>query len=331
MEHNPKLTCAEVGFLWNHYMANTMSHCLFMHFLEHVEDKAIGDILTKADSLSCAIVGYVERVFLDNGIPLPIGFGEEDVNVKAPRLFSDTFYVMYLEMMIKLGAIFYAMTMASFSRKDLREYITKACNNTMILANEITDVMQRKGIYSRPPQIGLSGTKFVESESFFTGFFGDKRPLAGMEVSQLFSTHQLNSIKIPLLIGFSQVAQSQEVKEYFIRGRDYNIKQNRDVMRVLVSEDVPIAIPSQFDITTSTEWTFSDKLMMFHTAQLSSAKVRNFGDSIALSPRHDLAALYGKFFLETGKYAEDGGEIMIRNRRLEMPPHVPDRKALAKQ
>jgi hypothetical protein len=328
MEHNPRLTSSEIGFLWNHYMANTMSHYMFAHFLENVDDKETKDVLIKSDELSCNIVQYIKQLFTANNIPIPIGFQNDDVNVKAPRLFSDTFYLMYIEMMIKLGAIFSGITLANSSRKDVRDFITESGIKTMRLANEITDIMQAKGTYLRPPQITLSETEYIKSEGFFTGFFGHKRPLSGIEIGQLFSTHQLNLIKIPLVIGFAQVAQTPEVKEYFIRGREYNIEQNKSVMKKLIDEDIPIALPSQFEVTTSTEKTFSDKLMMFHVAQLSSAKVRNFGDSMALSPRHDLGVLYGRFLLETGKYSEDGAEIMIKHNWLEQPPLVPNRKEL---
>ncbi|MEK1831649.1 DUF3231 family protein [Priestia megaterium] len=30
-------------------------------------------------------------------MPIPLGFGEEDLNVEAPKLFSDSFYLLYLK------------------------------------------------------------------------------------------------------------------------------------------------------------------------------------------------------------------------------------------
>ncbi|MED4794122.1 DUF3231 family protein [Priestia megaterium] len=30
-------------------------------------------------------------------MPIPLGFGEEDLDVEAPKLFSDSFYLLYLK------------------------------------------------------------------------------------------------------------------------------------------------------------------------------------------------------------------------------------------
>ncbi|MEI2466602.1 DUF3231 family protein [Niallia taxi] len=53
MKNNTKapLTSAEKANLWNFYMANTMSHCMFQHFLAHVENKQIKEIIKDSDLL----------------------------------------------------------------------------------------------------------------------------------------------------------------------------------------------------------------------------------------------------------------------------------------
>ncbi|TYP74760.1 DUF3231 family protein [Paenibacillus methanolicus] len=169
----------------------------------------------------------------------------------------------------------------------------------------------------------------MHKQSFFNGLLGDKRPLLGVEISQIFANLQFNTLKAVLLVGFAQVADSQQIRDYFLRGKNINHKQNRDLLNVLSKEDLPATIPPQYTITTSTVSPFSDKLMLFFVTSLSSAKARNFGDSIAVSPRHDLSVTYAKLFAETGNYAEDGGNIMIENGWMEQPPHAPDRHKLA--
>lgn len=100
--------------------------------------------------------------------------------------------------------------------------------------------MLETGIYVRPPNIPTMNTQeMVQDQSFFNGFFGDKRTLTGLEISQLFANIQFNTMKTVLLLAFSQVAESKEIRNYFIRGKHINVKQNTVFSNVLKEEDLP--------------------------------------------------------------------------------------------
>jgi len=325
-------TSGEVGNLWNIYMANSMAACMFRHFLLNVEDEEIKDCMVSADQLSKKILSELEELFKTEGMAIPNGFSGADVNEQAPRLFSDSFYLNYLDMMVKYGALYYSVALPGFSKMDLRHSITNIQISTLNLSNKVTEMMLRKGLHVRPPYIPIpKETSIVEKQSFFNGFFGDKRPLSAMEITHLFLNIQVNAIKTILVMGFSQVAKNEEVRNYFLRGKKINIKQHNTLSQIMYKEDLPVSIPSQFMITDSTEAPYSDKLMLFHISNLSSAKVRNFGDSMAVSPRHDLGSTYARFLMETANFAEDGGNIQIENEWMESPPGNVDRDQLAKQ
>ncbi|MEW8970964.1 MAG: DUF3231 family protein [Mesobacillus sp.] len=326
-------TSGEIGNLWNIYMANSMATCMFRHFLMNVEDEEIKDCLVTADQLSRNILSQLKELFKREGIAIPMGFSvEKDVNVNVPRLFSDSFYLNYLDMMVKYGALYYSIALPGFSKMDLRHSITDINISTLHLSNKVTEMMLNKGLHVRAPSIPtMNEVSFVEKQSFFNGYFGIKRPLSAMEITHLFLNIQVNAIKTILVMGFSQVAKNEEVRNYFLRGKKINIKQHNTLSQIMYKEDLPVSIPSQFMITDSTEAPYSDKLMIFHISNLSSAKVRNFGDSIAVSPRHDLGATYARFLLETANFAEDGGNIQIENEWMERQPGNVDRNQLAKQ
>lgn len=324
-------TSGEIGNLWNIYIANSMAVTIFEHFLLNVENTAIKDCLVSADALSRNILLELKEKFTQEGIQIPEGFTEKDVNKSAPRLFSDSFYIKYLNLMVKLGGIFYSISSPSISRMDLRHFITEANISTIHLSNQVTQVLLDNGLYIRPPYIPKpKAIEYVKKQSFFNGFYGDKRPLSGMEISHIFSNIQVNAIKTGLIIGFAQVAKSKDVRNFFLRGKNINVKQEKILSQFLYQENVVASFPGQYNITDSLVAPFSDKLMMFLITNLSSAKVRNFGDSIAVSPRHDLVTTYSRFLAETGNFAEDGGNIMIENGWMETPPHNVDREKLAK-
>lgn len=325
-------TSGEIGNLWNIYMANSMAVCMFRHFLVKVDDEEVKDCLLTADGLSKRILSQLEDLFNAEGMGVPHGFSESDVNLHAPRLFSDSFYLTYLDMMVKYGALYYSVALPGFSKMGLRQAITDINISTLNLSNKVTEVMLKKGLHVRAPFIPTSKhVSFVEKQSFFNGYFGDKRPLTAIEITHLFLNIQVNAIKTILVMGFSQVAKIEDVRDYFLRGKKINIKQHNILSQILNKEELPVAIPSHFKITESTEAPYSDKLMLFHISNLSSAKVRNFGDSMAVSPRHDLGAVYARFLLETANFAEDGGNIQIEHGWMEKQPANVDRDQLAKQ
>ena len=137
MKNNTKapLTSAEKANLRNFYMANTMSHCMFQHFLAHVENKQIKEIIKDSDLLSQRIIERVKNFFQEENIPLPTGFSEQDVNLTAPRLFSDSFYLLYIDMMYKLGLIFYSITLPNTTRLDIRLFITETMHDAANYSN----------------------------------------------------------------------------------------------------------------------------------------------------------------------------------------------------
>lgn len=326
--HAP-LTAAEVGNLWNFYLANTMSKCMFQHFIQHVEDPDIKVLMEACLKLIEQIITETSSIVTADHHVLPKGFGEEDVNPKAPRLFNDSFYLHYMDMMMKLGTIYYAITLPNTSRLDVRGFLSEMLEKSMRLSNKTTEVMLEKGMYTRPPIIHPHQQDIVHKQSFFNGFWGDKRPLLGVEISQLYANIQFNTIKYMLMMGFAQVAQQPKVKEYFLRGVKTNEEQSSRIHDMFRKEDMIVNIPDQMTITDSTEAPYSDKLMLFHISNLSSAKVRNYGDSVAVSPRHDLSVLYGKLIAETGNFAEDCGNLLIEFGWMEQPPHAIDRHKLA--
>ncbi|TYP74759.1 DUF3231 family protein [Paenibacillus methanolicus] len=120
-----QMTSAEVGNLWNFYIANTLSHCLISHFLATVEDKEVHRILKKCDKLALDISDFVVNMYRPERHSLPLGFTEKDVNKGVPRLFSDNFYLEFMDLMLKVGTIFYAITLPNTSRHDLRKGISK--------------------------------------------------------------------------------------------------------------------------------------------------------------------------------------------------------------
>ncbi|UOF92647.1 DUF3231 family protein [Fodinisporobacter ferrooxydans] len=330
MDSNEKLNSAEQAKLWSTYMGNTMAICVLSYMLHHVEDQEIKIVVENALSLSEQFVKTIKEIFVQENYPIPQGFTEEDVNVGAPRLFEDPFYLHYLKYVSKAGISLYGIAVPLMIRSDIQTFFTKCVDSTMKLVNQVNEVSIAKGLIAKPAFTPYpSHVDFIKKQTYLNGFFGEVRPLQALEITHLYDNIENNATSRAVLIGFSQVAQSEQVRAYFLRGKEIVAKHYDICSQVLQKEDV--SSPPILDtlVTTSTVPPFSDKLMMFHKLDMFSMRIRTYGNALAVSARHDIAAKYGRFLLEVGNYVEDGANILIEHGWLEQPPQAADREALA--
>ncbi|MEK4159435.1 MULTISPECIES: DUF3231 family protein [Paenibacillus] len=253
-----------------------------------------------------------------------------DVNKEAPRLFTDDFYLFYIQNVGKMGMEFYTMSLSNCARLDICEYFTECLNESARLLNKATEIMLTKGTFIRAPFIPVSKkVEYVQKQSYIAGWFGHRRPLNAIEMSQIYFNLIQNQLGRTLLMGFSQVAKSKQVRDYMVRGRDIADKHVEIFGSLLSKEFLPSASAWDTMPTESTVTPFSDKLMMFQTATLNAIGIAHYGRALSLSPRRDLGANYVRLTAEISQFAEDGTNIMIENEWLEQPPQATDRDQLA--
>lgn len=330
-EHDVRLTSSELSNLWTQYMNDSMSVCFICHSLETVKDKNVRDLLEAALNLSESHLEKINRFFHQDQYPIPIGFTKEDVNLKAPPLFSDSLLLDYFYVMTIIAMTAYAGAIGTSIRNDQRNYFIQCNTETMQLYDKIVKLMLQKGIFNRPPNINAPhDVDFVTKQSFLAGWLGKRRPLNAIEMTGMYFNMQKLIIKIVLEIGFSQVAQSEEVRKYLYRGAELCGSQFETMSAVLSEDNLPSPRRWESEISNSTEPPFSDKLMLFHVVALVSASVGYYGAGLAVVQRRDLAAMYTKLIAEIGLYAEDGVNLLIKNGWMEQPPTADNREALAR-
>ncbi|MBT2756872.1 DUF3231 family protein [Mesobacillus foraminis] len=334
MENNHdhiKLTSAELSYLWNTYLADSMSVCVFKYFLEHIEDNQIKVLVSHALDVSQQHIEMIHGIFSDEDIEVPVGFTEKDVNLKAKRLFSDVFYLKYMKHMSNGGLAIYGRILQHIYRKDIRAFFSKCITSTMELYNEVTQVMLEKGLDTRPPTIPYpQKNEFIHKQSFVLELLGKREALTGEEVNQLHFNIQTNQLGSGLGTAFSQVTSSNKVRNYFLRGKDIALKHIKVFSDYLENNSLPIPMSFDHHVTESIEAPFSDKLMMFHFSLMIYSGITNYGAAIAASRRSDLVVDYSRLTTENLKFAEDGVNIMIENEWMEQPPLAIARKNKAK-
>ena len=317
-----KLTAAEMGKLWATYMGNSMSKCILSYYLKHVEDRDIKTLLENALNLAEEFMKITSDIFEKENFPVPTGFGEADVNLGAPRLFQDEYYVHYLKYAAKAGMSIYNVAVPLVYRKDVAEFFTYCLDSTMALMGQIKELLMDKGLIMKPPLIPIPDKVEFVHQDFLNGYFGHVRPLHALEITHLYDNIENNVTSKALIMAFAQVVKDEKIRHLFERGRDLTTASIESYMKMLHNENLPS--PTFLDdlVTDSTFAPFSDKLMLFHKMDMFSMKLRAFGNSVAVNGRHDIGLLYARSLMKIGAFVESAAKIMIEKGWMEQPPRA---------
>lgn len=328
--HTAKLTSAEIAALWTQYMNETAGLCFNAHMLEHIEDTDIKAVFEYAISLGSQHLEKIKKFFASEGFPIPIGFTNQDLISNSPRLFSDTFCLHYLNIISIHGCHGYAGAVTTSSRLDVRDYFTHCSASAVELCNRTKNILLEKGLYFRPPTVmPPERVDFVKDKNFIAGWFGEKRPLSCIEVTDIYFNLKKSILAKAVTTAFSQVVQDKKVRDFMledIRVKNYHIEMFHDILN---AENLPSPPSFESQITDSTTSPFSDKLMLFHIGFLFSTAMVYYGTGWASSPRRDLAPKYALAITGDLKIGADWIDLMIKNGWFEQPPLNEDRKELA--
>ncbi|MCQ6282827.1 DUF3231 family protein [Bacillus sp. EB600] len=334
-EHYTQLTSAEIASIWTSYMNDSMSKCILAYFLKHVEDEEIRTVVQFAYDLSATHIEKLTTIFQEEQIPTPTGFTyDNDVNFNAPRLYTDSFMLIYINHMARVGMLGYSGFVSMSARDDIRSYYIEGLSETSQLFDCSSKVLLSKGLFVRAPYIAYpTKTDYIDAKNYLSGLnpFSTKRPLNALEISHLFMNIQTNIMGMKLAISFAQTSPREKIQKWMLRGRDISKKHVQVFTKALLDNDVQPPVSSDSAITNSTTPPFSDKLTMFLMAFMSAAGTGNYATAAAVSQRSDLILNYERLSLEIAQYTKDGADIVIDNAWLEQPPGTLDKDQLTKK
>ncbi|MBG9813912.1 transcriptional regulator [Bacillus endophyticus] len=329
--HSGRMSSSELANLWSQYLNDSLSHCIIRYFINTVEDKEIGGVLQFALKLSESHLQKIKEFLTKENYPIPKGFTDEDVTLEAPTLFTDTYIIVFMQIMSVHGMTRYAGAIGCAIREDQRKYFKQVISESVELYDLATGVLVSKGIISNPPTFNNhQKVEFVKKQSYLTGWLGKRRPISAIEVSGTYLNMQKTLTKLVLELGFSQVSQSKDVRKYMKRARSVCQEHFKILASMLTDDDLHIPRTFDSEVTDSTVPPFSDKLMMFLISSLLSSAIGYYGEAMSLCQRRDLATNYAKMITDIAVLAEDGINLLIENEWMEQPPLATDHDDLAK-
>ncbi|NMD71704.1 DUF3231 family protein [Bacillus sp. DNRA2] len=316
-----KLTSAEMGKLWATYMGNTMAKCVLRYFLKHVNDNEIKNLLELSLNLTKKYTQSIAQIFEQANFPIPVGFSDEDVNLDAPRLYCDDFYLYYLQYTGKVGISIYCHALSVITRSDISDFFIKCVGDTISLLTNTNNLLQQKGKLMNSPVVpNPNKVDFVNGQDFLNGYLGKVRPLHGLEVAHLYDCLNNDITSRAVVAGFAQIAQETKVKKFMERGWEINKKHIGLMSKKLDEDNLPSPTILDHLVTSSTTPPFSDKIMIAHKIDMFSMKIREYANGASLNGRRDIGLMYARLMMDVSLYVEDGANIMIENGWMELPP-----------
>jgi len=323
------LISSEIAGLWNAYMSESLIVRVLSYFVNKVEDEETRVLLQETLDKSHQHLLEITNLFNQAGLPIPDAFNDNDVNINAPRLFSDSFYLLYLSFMSRIAMHNYTLILNEIARPDIRNYFTQRINDSTDLYNKSADLRLTRGIFIKAPFVEVTKkVQYIRSQSFLMGLFGKKRPLLLNEVTQLFGINFSNIVGRAISTGFGQVSKNEKIYNYFFEGMGISSKIIGELTQVFTVENIPIPSTSDSFVTDSTVAPFSEKLMLTHMLVLAASSVGSLGMAVSESVRVDLYAMYIKYTAQIMKYGQKGTKLMIDHEWLEQPPTVLNHKDL---
>jgi hypothetical protein len=327
---NLKLTSSEIGTLWGEYINGTMIEIVNKYMISILEDEEVKNVFEIAietwEKQKKQLVSFMEK----DGFPVPNGFTESDLNKGAKRLFSDTFCLNYLHIMTIHGLLGHTTALSVSVRKDLREFYNSCDNDAKRMYDLTIELLLKKGKFQRDPYFYPKGNpEYISTKDFTDGFFGKGRLLSATEIISISLNIKKSIMAKTLSIGFSQVAESEELRTFFEeigKKADENIQA---LASILHKDNLPVPMSWESEVTTSQDSPFSDKLMLYHMGFLGQTAQVYYGTGLAGAMRTDLAVVYEKTILKTLTLTKNWFDIMVENKWLEQPPLAPNRKELA--
>jgi hypothetical protein len=325
MLDKPKMSSVEFGALWLTYHKKGVILRMLEHFIKKADDPNAKELMSGMwERLHLKII-EMKTMIEEEGAVSPEGFTEEDVNLAAPKLWENGFDIMFSRILKEISFGLYALHLPSTYRQDIIELYKDLTNITEEYYGYFTHYLLENKFLSRPTYINMpKTTSYITDKSYVKGInlIGNKRPLNTVEFNNLYRLIETNISGMQLLDGFAQTTEDEDVKKYFIKGRDLCKEIISELSAISIKDHIQLPATPGGTVTNSTEAPFSGKLMMYCNYLLSGLSLGAGGFSGGFSLRNDLQTKYAIFAKDIFEYQREGTMIMISKGWLEEPPKM---------
>jgi Protein of unknown function (DUF3231) len=325
MPETPSITSSEIGALWMTYQQKMMVLRMLEYFIEKADDHKAKEIMKE---LCEEINPYTEKIvniFKIEGVPIPVGFTSNDVNIEVPKLYDNGFDIMMIRMIKEISMAMHTLHITVSYRDDIVMMMRELTMITQKYYHRCTTYLLEKGLMPRSPYVSIDKkVEFVKDQNYLSGLnpFSEKRPLTTVELANIYHAIESNVVGMKMILGFSQCAEKKEVSKYFHKGGELAKSIVKEMSDVLLHNNIQVPNTAGGNITDSKLAPFSDKIMMYCVSLFCGFSMGGNSVGTAFSLRNDLPAKLSIFMKDIFEYAHEGAKIMIANEWMEEPPQT---------
>jgi len=325
MANHPKMSAAELGSLWTTHQKKTMILRFLEYFIEKADDQRAKELMSGLwEELDQKVMELRTMLENDGAVP-PIGFTEKDVNLNAPKLYEHGFDIMFCRTLKEISMAMYVLHITTAYREDIVLYYKQLTDITQTYYNLFTQYLLENDFLPRPNFTNMPHTpEYITSKNYMNGIhmFNEKRDLNSVEYSLLFHSIETNITGMQLMSGFAQCAKDEDVKKYFLKGRELSKEILNGTAKILIENKIQPPATSGGTVTNSTEAPFSDKLMMFCNYLLGGFSIGGQGFDSVFILRNDVVRKSVLFAKDAYEYTMNGVKIMMSKGWFEEPPKM---------
>lgn len=153
MNNKYPLSSSEIGTLWLTYQEKTMILRVLEYFMEKSDDQQAKNIMGGLWQELNHFVTKMEGIFEQEGVAIPKGFTENDVNLQAPKLYDNGFDIMFLRILKEVSMGMYTLNMNMAYRDDVMSIYEGLTSTTQKVYKLSTHYLLEKGILTLPPLV----------------------------------------------------------------------------------------------------------------------------------------------------------------------------------
>ncbi|MEK5107382.1 DUF3231 family protein [Cytobacillus sp. FSL K6-0129] len=332
-EKDQRLTASELAQLWNAYMNNKMYKCVLQYFYEKADKGEIKEFIETAIEMCDEIIFDITTIYNKNNHPLPKAFSEEeDVNVTAPKLYSDVFILAYMHDMTRYGIIGYGTALAIAIHEDVDQVFTKALEKGSQLYRWAIKLQQEKGVFHPSPSIPIpEKIEIAEKNSYLNGFISEQRALSVVEIMNVYNDMQRNALGKALFLGLCQTVTSNDIKKFLRKGLDLFDENVQEFANTLIKDSISVSPTWDSEVLNSTTPPFSEKLMLYQVVIFIATLSGYYGTALGTTTRRDLTVMYAKIMTETLDLGNQSASLLIKYGWLEQAPQSVDHRNISKK
>jgi len=319
--HTYRLSPAEVLSLWNTYLTHSMTTYVTKYMLKTAEDAEVTAMLEMALAQSNEGLAMSTAFFENAGHPLPEAFDERDVNMDAPKAYTDDLVLLIKSKLAQDANVVLSMSLATSTRPDIRAFYNKALKDCADLMTVCDELIHKKGLDHPEMHIPVpERIEKVETESFLGSVFTGTRPLSAAELFHLIANFRSTAVVAMFCRSFAQISTSNKFREHYKRGEELFNHQLEVFQANLTENGLPKMPTLEGGINETDVSPFSERLMMFKMAILTAATAGRYGVALSTVMRKDIGVDFMRLLNETLLYGKANIDLMIENGYLDQHP-----------